>query len=225
MERWDIINKLIKRSRYSSYLEIGVRRGTNFSKISCRKKIGVDPDPKSKATLHVTSDQFFSENKKMFDIIFIDGLHTEKQVDKDITNSLAALRDGGTIVVHDCSPRTEFEAREEYKTKKYYKRGQYKPECGGSWAKKCKQSEFGHYPPWNGTVWRSWVKLRSSRSDLHMYVVDTDSGCGVISRGEQETIKIPSNFTFEILKNKRNQTLNLVKVDEFRQYIKKVLQV
>ena len=32
----------------------------------------------------MSSDIFFKSNKKYFDIIFIDGLHLEEQVDKDI---------------------------------------------------------------------------------------------------------------------------------------------
>ena len=207
MQRFDVINTLIKRHGYKSYLEIGVRRGFCFKQIRCNEKIGVDPDPKSKATLHITSDQFFSENKKAFDIIFIDGLHLEEQVDKDIVNSLDILKDGGTIVVHDCNPLSEFEAREEYRTEKYYKLGQYKPKPN---------CEYKHYPPWNGTVWRSWIKLRSTRSDLHMYVVDTDDGCGVITRGKQTTIKAPASLTFEFLKNNRQNALNLINLKDFK---------
>ena len=40
-----------------------------------------------------------------YDIIFIDGLHTERQCGKDIINGLKHLNEGGYIVVHDCLPK------------------------------------------------------------------------------------------------------------------------
>jgi len=55
------------------------------------------------------SDKFFntiSEDQK-YDIIFIDGLHEKEQVLRDVFNSLNHLSDGGTIVMHDCSPETK----------------------------------------------------------------------------------------------------------------------
>ena len=83
-----IINSYIQRYNYKSYLEIGVDRGNCFRNIVCDYKVGVDPDRSSVSTTHyTTSDDFFSNNKKTFDIIFIDGLHHSEQVAKDILKS------------------------------------------------------------------------------------------------------------------------------------------
>ena len=38
--------------------------------------------------MKITSDDFFKQNKKKYDCIFIDGLHTYKQVKNDILNSI-----------------------------------------------------------------------------------------------------------------------------------------
>ena len=101
--RYDIINKIIIKRNYTSYLEIGCFKDETFNKISIKKKIGVYPV--SGGNLRMTSDQFFIENKEKFDLIFIDGLHVYEQVIKDIFNSIKVLKENGIILVHDCLPR------------------------------------------------------------------------------------------------------------------------
>ena len=102
--RWDLIQHIINKYNYTSYLEIGCDKDQSFSKIKINKKIGVDPI--SGGTIRDTSDNFFINNKEKFDIIFIDGLHHYEQVIKDINNSLDILNDNGHILIHDCLPRT-----------------------------------------------------------------------------------------------------------------------
>ena len=102
--RWDLIQHIINKYNYISYLEIGCDKDQSFSKIKINKKIGVDPI--SGGTIRDTSDNFFINNKDKFDIIFIDGLHHYEQVIKDIYNSLDILNDNGHILIHDCLPRT-----------------------------------------------------------------------------------------------------------------------
>ncbi len=101
--RFDIINKIISKRNYTSYLEIGCFKNETFNKINIKKKIGVDPV--SGGNLRMTSDHFFKENKEKFDLIFIDGLHVYEQVIKDIFNSINVLKENGIILVHDCLPR------------------------------------------------------------------------------------------------------------------------
>ena len=100
--RFDIINKIIKKKKFETYLEIGCQSDVNFSKIIIKNKIGVDPQ--SGGTHRMTSDDFFKQNKSTFDLIFIDGLHVYEQVLKDIENSLKVLNDNGVILIHDCLP-------------------------------------------------------------------------------------------------------------------------
>ena len=109
--RYELIQYFIDFFNYKSYLEIGYRRGDTFKKIKCKEKISVDPAPnpdnnKHEATYRMSSDEFFEQcdNKKLFDIIFIDGAHGKDFVKKDILNSLKYLEKGGTIVCHDVCP-------------------------------------------------------------------------------------------------------------------------
>ena len=186
MNRTTLINHLVRKTRAKSYLEIGVWNGANFQQISCKYKIGVDPDPESPATLKITSDEFFDNNKETFDIVFIDGLHHADQVEKDILNALKVLNEGGTIVCHDMSPAEEAH--------------QVTPFNGGIW---------------NGDCWKAFVKLRQERSDLSMLTIDTDYGCAIIKRGHQELLKIDDEVNYANFDKNRKNWLNLISVSEF----------
>lgn len=199
ISRTDIINYCIKKNKYISYLEIGVRdpNNGNFNSIKIKNKLGVDPKPKIKqSNIYVgTSDDFFKNNKQKFDIIFIDGLHLEEQVDKDIINSLECITDKGLILLHDCNPPTKLHQREQYKVN-------------------------GKYPSWNGTVWRSIAKLRMTRSDLKINVIDTDWGVGVIKKSKDEELyPYKENFTYDLLEKDRKKLLKLVKAKTFKTFI------
>ncbi len=190
--RTAIINHLIHKYAFENYLEIGVRDGRNFDKVLVKKKIGVDPYPTKKIEgLHkATSDSFFNKNKNLFDIIFIDGLHLEHQVDKDIEGSLASLSKGGFIIMHDCNPPTEFHQRENYKVD-------------------------NKFPPWNGTVWKSFAKLRTNNPGLVMCCVDCDWGVGVIKKGSSSCFKHSGVLNFNFLEYNRVNLLNLISVKNF----------
>ena len=73
--RIDLVDYFIKKNNYSNYLEIGCDQDQLFSKVNIVNKIGVDPS--SGGNVRKTSDQFFLENKKKFDIIY-DGYNTIK---------------------------------------------------------------------------------------------------------------------------------------------------
>jgi len=180
-----ILNGLIRSHSYESYLEIGQgRREGNFDLIRCRTRIGVDPDPTLHAAYQMTSDEFFAKNPASFDLIFIDGLHRADQVERDILNSLRVLNDQGTIVVHDCNPITE-----------------------------ALQVVPRQADDWTGDVWKAWVRLRASRADLEMFVVDIETGCGIIRRGRQETVSLPEQLDYQPLEQHRKQLLNLLSAD------------
>ena len=112
--RTDLINFIIKHKNAKKYLEIGIQNGINFEDIKVEHKIGVDPYPtdyclENSSVLKMTSDMFFrldDEKYQMFDVIFIDGLHTEKQTWIDLQNSLRRLNKGGVIILHDALPKS-----------------------------------------------------------------------------------------------------------------------
>ena len=52
----------------------------------------------------MTPDEFFAQNKQIFDLIFINGLQDAAQVEKAVLSSLKVLSKNGTIVMRDCNP-------------------------------------------------------------------------------------------------------------------------
>jgi len=197
LKRSQIINYLIKKSKYKSYLEIGIRNSIfNFDKIKCEYKEGVDPDLLCNAKYGMNSDDFFSKiplNRK-YDIVFIDGMHKCEQVLKDVKNSLDHLSDGGTIVLHDCNPMKE-RHQVEKRTVLHKK--------------------------WNGTVWKAFALLRMSREDLFMCVIEEDEGIGVIKKGSQNLFKkiLEKELTYNFLRKNRKKLLNLFPFKYFKKLV------
>ena len=195
MERFDIINHLIKVNNYNSFLEIGTQEHINISNILIDKKVSVDPDPEVEADFILTSDDFFKQNTESFDIIFVDGLHHADYVYRDIINSLKILNPGGCVVVHDLLPFS-YEA-------------QLIP------LEKTLEHGSGI---WNGDVWKSWVKLRVEQKNLSMKVVNTDHGCGIINFtefGKGDFLDTFNNGYYTYEKDLVINSLNLISPEQF----------
>jgi len=192
MRRWEIINLLIEKYDLKSYLEIGVFKGDNFNRIRCDLKHSVDPN--FPATFEMTSDEFFMINcpqveMMYYDLIFIDGLHTEEQTYKDLANALFLLAAGGIIVVHDCNPLTEWHTRPPEE----YKRGE----------------------EWNGTTYKGFIRFVHDHCDgLHTLTIDSDYGVGIIFTQNLGTPK-REPITWDYFDQHRTELLNLVSVDKF----------
>ena len=187
--RWDILQDIIDKHGYKSYLEIGIDKARNWNNIKCNLKHGVDP-ANNRGTHQMTSDEFFNRFKDTYDLVFIDGLHYAEQVEKDIDNALKHLNPGGTVVMHDCNPITEEQ--------------QIVPKNGQR--------------IWTGDCWKAFVKNRT-RSDLEMYVVNTNNGIGIIRPGKQEPITIEGSLDYNNFEANRENWLNLMSVTSFREKI------
>lgn len=157
--RWDVCNFLIAKYGYTKYLEIGVRRNDCFDRVRCETKHGIDPF--CDTTFNMTSDEFFENVKGRYDIIFIDGWHSEEQVDRDIIGALSRLNVGGTIILHDTEPMKESAA------------GNIPPGP-------VVRGAYGGEGGWHGGVWRSFIKLRCTKPNLFMCVIRCDCGIGII---------------------------------------------
>lgn len=115
MKRYDVINHLIEKYKLERYLEIGLNDATqNFDKINCEYKVSVDPELKANATFVMTSDEFFDNaayamgmNDQQFDCVFLDGLHSAEQLEKDFFGCLKYVRPNGWVIMHDTSPESE----------------------------------------------------------------------------------------------------------------------
>ena len=199
--RYDIINFLIDKFKYNSYLEIGTKTGKCTMLIKAKIKETVDPVlvPNAKyyteITYNMTSDEAFKiikEKNKKYDIIFIDGLHTGEQVDKDIINSLEVLNPGGAIVLHDCNPLKVTDLDPQLR---------------------------------NGTCYKSIVKLRCTRDDLFVCTVDTDHGCGVVipNRNQQlyKETSLERAVNFEYFSKHKKELINLLSYNRFKEIFNK----
>ena len=186
--RWDLIDYLIKKYDYKDYLEIGCDRDQLFSRIKLENKIGVDPY--SGGNVRKTSDDFFLENKKKFDLVFIDGLHTYTQVKKDILNSVKFLNTNGIILVHDCLPDTM-----------------------------SKQAVPRYKMQWNGDVWRAIVDLRQN-PDLDIYTCEMDQGIGIIKKKNNTSIlKLSTEIDklkFKDYYHNYKEYMRVINLDEFK---------
>lgn len=193
MIRTDIINHLIQKFGYKSYLEIGVQNGINFKRIICKYKVGVDPEPNIElmGVYKMTSDQFFKQNKEIFDICLIDGLHHADQVYRDIINALGCLSENGIVVCHDMNPVNKEMQEIPRKVK-----------------------------VWTGDSWKAWVRLEMK--NVEKFVIDTDFGVGVIKPKGQVEInydKSMQEFFYEYLEENRKELLNLITVQEFKNWL------
>jgi hypothetical protein len=189
-DRTDLINAVIARNGYRTYLEIGCRDDDCFRVVQVPHKVGVDPA--SGGTLRMTSDEFFAANKDTFDIIFIDGLHTYEQVLKDIVNAAAVLNDGGTIVMHDCLPTS----------------------CLSQFA--FPVISLG-VRPWNGDVWKAFIEVRTM-PDLDAAACMIDHGVGVIKKRKNSrplALKVKSckKLKYSFLVSDYKNLLNAVDFD------------
>ena len=186
--RWDLIDYLIKKYDYKDYLEIGCDRDQLFSRIKLKNKIGVDPY--SGGNVRKTSDDFFLENNKTFDLVFIDGLHTYAQVKKDILNSVKFLNTNGIILVHDCLPDTM-----------------------------SKQAVPRYKMQWNGDVWKAIVDLRQN-PDLDIYTCEMDQGIGIIKKNNNTSIlKLSTEIDklkFKDYYHNYKEYMRVINLDEFK---------
>jgi hypothetical protein len=194
MTRTEIINGLIKKNNYTSYLEIGVNTpaqpGYNWVGVDVLLKHGVDPNVDT--TYKMTSDYFFDNHiTQKYDIVFVDGLHLHEQVYRDIINSINNLNENGVIVVHDCNPVTEITQRRERAS-----------------------------DAWHGDVWKAIVQLRIENPELEIYTVNTDEGCGIIKKGSQELLVIDKNENhndYSFLEKNREKAINLISIETFKE--------
>ena len=160
-KRHAFINRAVSKFKNCKYLEIGVYENDVFNAIPLKmeNKFGVDPE--RGGNFRMTSDEFFEKNKHLkFDVIYIDGLHTYLQCQRDCTNALKSLNKNGIILFHDMLPRSYFE--------------EHIP---------IKQSS------WTGDVWKVAVEILNSKG-LDFKICNIDMGIGILkSKDHWEYIK------------------------------------
>ena len=163
--RVQLLQHLINMHNYQHYLEIGCDKDQVFGNVTVALKEGVDPN--RGGTQRMTSDAFFEQDTRTWDLIFIDGLHTYEQVSRDFDHAFARLNTGGTIVIHDMLPMSLAQAAPR-PVEKY----------------------------WLGDVWRLAFDL-ANRGDLKFNLFKFDFGCGIITHGTQTPLNLDSNGSWD----------------------------
>lgn len=201
----DIINILIQKYGFKSYLEVGVGNPKfNFNEIICDLKEGVDTynedslcefnynreefdEAVKKITYKMSSDEFFKTHENKYDIIFVDGLHLEEQCGRDIVNSLKHLNSNGLVVVHDCLPGCELHQRVPRESS-----------C------------------WNGDVWKCIPELE--KQSIEYETVDVIYGCCIIKyKSHPEDIQYldKSFYTYEDFEHNKKTMMHIITEEEF----------
>ena len=230
MDRIEAVNAvLVSEGDATTYLEIGVQEGIGFRGARARTKIGVDPKFTNRGLrwraraaparvrfgphegdflFACTSDRFFEKQQRLLgraplNCVLVDGLHTADQSYRDVLHSLEWLNDSGTIVMHDCNPPSEVAAL---------------PSMAMAW----RRPDFTG--DWNGDVWKSIVRLRATRPDLRVCVLDCDQGVGLVRRGGDSTAFTMTDdeiesLTYDDLADDREHWLNLRPADYIAEFL------
>lgn len=185
MNKSNKINELIKVNRFSTYLEIGIGIGHNFTRIECDAKHGVCTKNSSNLddVVKMTSDEFFNNGVSSYDCVFIDGLHTAEQCRKDIVNALKCLTKDGCIIIHDSIPSNELMQRVPRESKQ-----------------------------WTGDVWRSVVGFIKAYPEIKVETFRSDWGLTCIyPQGKKVRKKFEDlETTFEDFKANEVELLKIV---------------
>lgn len=210
MTRTEIINELINKNGYTSYLEIGLANpNDNYVGVVCETKECVDPDPYSEIikgkieydipdgmlTYEMTSDKMFetvSPDKK-WDLIFIDGLHTQEQCMIDIKNSLMHLNENGIVMCHDNLP---FAKWVQLRVRRFDS-------------------------PWTGDVWKTQYSLIKNNPGIDINIVSTDFGCSIMRYVNPETVNfnlVPVEYE-QVFCDMETlvKSLNVINVEQFKE--------
>jgi hypothetical protein len=112
---------------------------------------------------------------------------------RDVENSLLRLREGGTIVMHDCNP-----------------------------AEKEHQERDQVAITWNGDVWKAFVFFRQE-PNLDAIVGNFDFGVGILrARENSDPISLDTDYrelTWADLEQNREQWLRLSESDEIKKWL------
>lgn len=186
------LNQIAGKKRSSSYLEIGCFKNGTFNNVEVANKIGVDPV--EGGTHRMGSDEFFKKYQgNPFDLIFIDGLHEQKQFVRDVLNSLSVLHQHGVIVAHDCLPQKK---EHQLNVQEFQRKYEADPPNGYAW---------------NGDVWKGFTEVRTW-NEVDSCTFDAHCGYGlVIKRPNTSYLRmVPEVLDWEAYKEYKEILLRIV---------------
>lgn len=160
----------------------------------------------------MTSDEFFVKKERLLnsygvDVCLVDGLHTYEQALRDLLNSLKYLKPNGVILLHDCNPTTELMALPAARIEDVIRLRI--PQWDGTWS---------------GDVWKALVHLRALRKDVDAFVLDCDTGIGVVTKRQpKHSLSYSENdirmMDYGFLSNNRKTLLGLQPSEYFEEFL------
>jgi hypothetical protein len=160
------INLLAESLKAKSYLEIGVATGATFDDVQIAHRVAVDPEfgfnpitrqNPSTELYTQTSDEFFLSQplERLFDIVFIDGLHVFEQVVRDFHNAIIHSHGRSVIILDDTLPSDIFSAIPNGHEAIKFRRAAGLP--GGNWHGDVYKLVFYIHDFWQGLNFRTIV--------------------------------------------------------------------
>jgi hypothetical protein len=193
MDRLMMINELLATKTNPAYLEIGYGEGHVFDGANSSDKTCCDPSPWSQCAerfhantncVLLSSDDFFAQNKKTFDVVFIDGHHEYDYVRRDFFNAMNSLKDGGYVMLHDCNPPNEWRCRPI--------------------------SQFINGEAWNGDGgYRLIMELYQTSTEYEWMTSLEDEGCCVVKKSSRSIVPLQGS-DWNTFNNNRTYILNLM---------------
>jgi len=195
----DVINYLIKKYNYKSYLEISTTTTgfiydqiTNINKDVFLYKPPDNNDIVIRNDIEGIKDLKDIKNKK-YDIIFVDPYHTFIQSKKDIELAYSLLNNNGIIIIHDCYPKHIDLVNPEF--------------------------TFG---PWCGETYKALIDFNINNSMVQTFVIDCDFGCGLIIKNKKRNIPyvlpdnmLLDNIDFDYFINNTEKLIDILSVSDF----------
>jgi len=124
-----------------------------------------------------------------------------------VLNVLKYLKPKGVILIHDCNPTTELMARPVARIEDLIR--QSSPQWDGAWS---------------GDVWKTLVHLRSLRDDVDAFVLDCDTGIGIVTKRRPKG-HLPCSesdiraMDYSFLSNNRQALLGLQPSEYFKEFL------
>ncbi len=228
MTRYELINILIARRGYTSYLEIGVDQGECFNKVKCDRKVGVDPyggsgrEKDFEAILkRYKKEDCTEENKEAFKetlkVEYKYGPATHIMTsDEFFETNQDEIKETFDIIFIDGLHEAE-------QTQKDIMNAQVCLNPEGvivvhdclPLTEEAQQVPRGDAWGWNGDAWKAVVRLRMFLG-INVKTVDTDQGCAIITR--DHGIDCLPQTTFVDWKHfdaDRIELMNIISIPEF----------
>lgn len=225
MQRWDIINALIQKHNYKSFLEIGYYKGWSFDNVKCNLKTAVDPDPsKTPEQEALPYRGFITDRVPDLTAENVDFTYSEiinKQTSDDFFRRLLDIAKWDIIFIDGLHEAPQV-YRDIENSLKHLSPG------GTIVLHDCNPPKYEHTTTgidgcWTGDTYKAFVRFRMLNPEYYTYTVDTDWGCGII-----ETPPYPGNYAgidlkyvegqteWENFTRRREDLLNLISIEEFK---------